>query len=308
MNEIGNRIEEKKNFLIDPIGVVINYYWKPTFPKSFQLSTWVSLLSLQESGFDKNVVLVDGSPLHDKFIQSKCVELGIEYISFDKDLSYAEGFNIGVRHSKGDYICLMANDVYPSRDLIEKLYPWIIMQDVGCVFPYLSSSDYTGQNPNFVRNPITCEPTLMTLNINLFKRSVLEEVNGIDENYSGSYNDVILMAKIRNKGYRVIQVGGTYVNHLGKITISQGSNYQKDLDFQRFSKEYPQYRAKHGKWQVKHWVKPFAVNKRIALFWWIAQHLPSTRARKFMEWLTIWLEPELTKVNLKHIDGRELID
>lgn len=284
------------NLPLDNIGIVINYYWKPSYPRSCQLSTWVSLLFLQESGFNKNVVLVDGSPLHDKFIKSKCEDLGIEYISSEKSLGYAEGFNLGIKHSKGDYICLMANDIYPTRKLFEKLYAWIILPDVGCVFPYLSLTDYPGQNPNFVRKPITCEPTLMTLNFNLFKRSVLEEVNGVDENYSGSFNDVILLAKIRNNGHRVIQVGETYGNHLGKMTISQGSNYKKDIDFERFSTEYPQYRAHHGKWQIKHWVKPFAVNKKIAFLWWITQHLPSTRARNFMEWLTIWLEPELTKI------------
>lgn len=284
------------NLPVDNIGVVINYYWKPSFPKSCQISTWVSLLALQEAGFSKGVVLVDGSPIHDEFIKSKCEELGIEYVSDEKALGYSEGFNLGIKHSKGEYVCLMANDIYPTRDLFEKMYAWIMLPDVGCVFPYLSSCDYPGQISNFVRKSVTCEPTLMTLNINLFKRSVLEEVNGVDENYSGSFNDVILMAKIRNKGHRVIQVGGTNGIHLGKFTISQGTNYQKHVDYQRFSTEYPQYRAHHGKWQIKHWVKPFAINRKIAFFWYIAQHLPGTRTRKFIEWLTIWLEPELTKI------------
>lgn len=290
------------------IGVVVNYFWLPSYPKNIQLITWAALLSLSEISVIKNVIVVDGSPKPDPFISSITRQLGFDLISLGHNLSYAEGFNTGINLLNNEYVCLMANDVFLTSDFFEKSFEWIIRPDVGCVFPYLSFSDYSGQMYSSVRKTITCEPTLMTLNINLFKQSVLEEIKGIDENYSGSYNDVILMAKIRNKGHRVIQVGQTCVNHLGKITISQGTNYHKDLDFQRFTKEFSHYRAKHGKWQIKHWVEPFAVNKRIALFWWITQHLPSTRARSFMEWLTIWLEPELTRVKMYHPQERKMND
>lgn len=284
--------------VVGDIGVVVNYYWQFSYPKSHQISTWVALLKLKETNAAQNIVLVDGSPTADDFIESKCNELEIEYLSSGKRLSYAEGFNKGIEHLSNQFICLMANDILTTRDAFEMLHKWINRPDVGCVFPYLSFSDYPGQMPFFVRKPVTCEPTCMTLNFNLFPRNILEEIGGVDENYSGAYNDVIMLTKIRNKGYKVILVGNTHVVHLGKTTISQGSDYKKDEDFLRFSNEYPQFRAKHGKWQIKHWVKPFATNKKIALFWWVSQNLPSTRLRKFMEWFTLWLEPELTKVNL----------
>lgn len=282
---------------IGDIGVVINYYWQLSYPKSNQISTWVSLLKLKEINAVNNIILVDGSPTPDEFMESICNELSINYHSTGRRLSYAEGFNIGIERLNNQFICLMANDILTTRDDFEILYEWVKKPDVGCAFPYLSFSDYPGQMPFFVRKPVTCEPTCMTLNINLFPRNVLEEIGGVDEGYSGSYNDVIMLTKIRNSGYRVVLVGNTNVVHIGKTTITQGSDYKKDDDFLRFSEEYPQFRAKHGKWQIKHWVKPFAINRKIAVFWWVSQNFPSTRLRKFMEWLTIWLEPELTRIN-----------
>lgn len=278
------------------IGVVVNYYWKPSYPKSLQINTWAALSALLETGIIQDVLLVDGSPQHDDFIKSKCEKMGINYISSDKNLSYAEGFNLGISQMNHEYICLMANDVFPTRDLFEKLYNWVSLPDVGCVFPYLSSSDYPGQIPGFVRKPITCEPTFMTLNINIFRRKVLEQIGGIDLHFSGGFNDIVALIKTRELGYRVILVGDTNVTHLGRMTISQGSNYTiGKTDLNRFVERYPHFQAKHGKWGYKHWVKPFAVNKRISFLWWICQNFPSTRIRKVLERMLIRNESRFTR-------------
>ena len=282
--------------LFENVGIVVNYYWKPSFPTSCRYSTLVSLLSLVEAGFKENIVLVDGSPIHDPFIEEQCEVLGIRSIHTDSNLTFAEGYNLGIEHSQGEYVCLMANDIYPTRDAFEKMFEWIAKPEVGCSFPYLTTSDYPGQVSSFVRRAVTCEPTFMTLNINLFKRSVLEEIGGLDRDFSGGYNDVDLLVKIRKLGYRVVLVGDTNAIHLGRMTISQGSNYKISArDHDLFVKKYPALAAKHGKWGYKHWVKPFAVNKRIAFLWWLCQHTPSTRLRNRFERELIRHEAEFTR-------------
>lgn len=284
-----------RNNPADYVGIVVNYYSRPSFSKHHRTITTLCLQSLKETSGLGEIVLVDGSTQSDQEIREICEREMIKYIHTGSELSYSEGFNVGFHQLNEKYIGLVANDIMINQESFDNLWDWVKIPGVGCAFPYLSFSDYPGQMPFFVRKPVSCEPTCMTLNINLFPRNVLEEIGGVDESYSGSYNDVIMLTKIRNSGYRVVLVGNTNVVHLGKTTITQGSDYKKDEDFLRFSEEYPQFRAKHGKWQIKHWVKPFAINKRIAAFWWISQNLPSTRLRKFMEWLTLWLEPELTK-------------
>ncbi|MGI6740043.1 MAG: glycosyltransferase family 2 protein [Brevefilum sp.] len=279
------------------IGVVVNYFWLPTYPKTVQLTTWSALLSLHECELIKKVVVVDGSPEPDPFIADITNQLGYETLSYRNNLSFAEGFNTGINYLDNEYICLMANDVFPTKDFFEKCFHWIAKPDVGCVFPYLSFSDYPVQMPFFVRKPVTCEPTSMTLNVNIFKSKVLKAIGGINEMYTGAYNDVVALMEIRKLGYRVVLVGGTKVNHIGKMTISQGTNYILDgRDYLLFQKNHPNYVTKHGKWKLTRWKAPFSVNKKIALFWWVCQNVPSTRLRKLLEWFTLWLEPELTKI------------
>ncbi len=277
------------------IGVVVNYFWRPSFPKTIQLVTWSALLGLHNCDFIKNVVVVDGSPMPDPFIAEITNQLGYELLSPEGNLSFAEGFNAGINYLDNEYICLMANDVFPTKHFFEKCYQWIVLQDVGCVFPYLSFSDYPGQMYSFVRKSITCEPTSMTLNLNIFKKKVLKDIGGINEEFTGAYNDVIALMEIRNLGYRAILVGETKVNHIGKLSISEGTNYIIDgRDFRLFQSNYPNYIAKHGKWRLTRWKAPFSVNKKVSCFWWVCQNCKSTRIRRFLEMLTLWLEPELT--------------
>lgn len=284
------------NLPFDNLGIVVNYFWKESFPESFHLSTLVSLTCLLEAGLRENVVLVDGSPVPDPFIRSQCERMGIACLQSQNNLNFADGYNLGIKHLKSEYIGLMANDIFPSRDVFIKLFDWVSRPDVGCAFPYLSTGDYPGQIAAFVSKPLTCEPTFMTLNLNLFKRSVLEEIGGLDRDFSGGYNDVDLLVKIRKLGYRVVLVGDTNAIHLGRMTISQGSNYKISArDHDLFVKKYPALAAKHGKWGYKHWVKPFAVNKRIAFLWWLCQHTPSTRLRNRFERELIRHEAEFAR-------------
>jgi GT2 family glycosyltransferase len=275
--------------------MVVSYYWRPAFPKSAQLCTWLALQMLAESSGIRTIILVDGSPGPDSFIKGVCQNLGVNYLHAGKELSFSEGFNLGWKTLSEPYVGLMANDVFPSRSSIQTLLKWIEIPDVGCVFPYLTYCDYPGQTASYVRKQMTCEPSAMTINLNLLKRSVLEAVGGVDEAYSGAYNDMILILKIRKLGFRVVQVHNTLVTHMGTLTISQGANFKKEADVGRFSKEYGDYCAKHGIWKIKHWKWPLASGPTVSILWWISQNAPGTRIRSHLQRFTMSREPELTR-------------
>ena len=279
----------------DKTGFVVNYYWRSGFSASVRQATLLALALLRENSGVGKIVLMDGSPIADKLIKNDCHETGIIYHHAGQELSFASGFNCGKQLLDEPYIGLMANDIFPPSDTVQKLIAYLQKNDVGCVFPYLSHCDYPGQMYDFVRMPITCEPSLMTLNLNIFKREVLEQAGGVAEGYSGSYNDLILLMKIRQQGYRVVLVGDTRVTHLGQMTISQGSTYRKTKDRERFVVEYPTYATEHGAWQVAHWKWPLATNKLVGLLWWICQNTISTRLRNAFQRILIMLEPSLTR-------------
>ena len=186
----------------------------------------------------------------------------------------------------------MASDIIVNSLAIQNLYKVITDERVGCVFPYLDRCDYQGQIYAYVRKAKTCEPTFMTLNLNIFRHEVLEKINGIDENFSGGYNDAITLMRIRKLGYKVILVGSTQVTHLGKMTVSNGTTYDWENDSKTFKRNYPEYWDKISRWNIKRWLSPFSVNNRVSFLAWLVHKFPS----KYMELdrLFMRIEPDLT--------------
>ena len=122
----------------------------------------------------------------------------------------------------------MANDVIPHPvGTMEILLDWISRPDVGCVFPYFSSNRGVGDEVQRVgfssRGGIACEPSTMTLSLNLFKRQVLEQICGLDENYLFGFAEPILLIKIRSLGFRAVMAGGTHASHYDQLTKLLGA-------------------------------------------------------------------------------------
>lgn len=282
------------------VGFVVNYYWRPTYPKSVRSSATLAIHMLRNCTFIDQIVLVDGSSNPDFEIKDICEQSEIIYIHMGKELKLAEGFNVGWKRLDTYYVGLMASDVFPFPETIAALLDAISLPDIGSVSPFLDFCDYPGQMAAYVRKPVSCEPTSLTLNLNIFKRSVLESINGIDENYTGGFNDVIMLMKIRQKGFRVLLIGNTRVTHIGGITVANGTNFLLSEDNVQFTQEFPQVRTNHGKWNIKRWQWPLATTRMISFLWWIAQNFPSYRVRRFLQWTTIWLEPEFTRYPAKY--------
>jgi GT2 family glycosyltransferase len=277
------------------LGIVVNYFRRNDHPALIRDFTLLSLKFLRNDDDKSSILLVDGSSFADTDLSAACTSLNVNYLHMGKEIGFAEALNLGWNLLKEDNICFMANDILVPSGTLRVLQDQLKISDVGCVFPYLSYCDYPGQTYGFVSKPITCEPSVMTINLNIFKRYVLEKAMGVDENYSGSYNDLILLMKIRELGFRVILVGDTSVFHLGKMTIAQGSTYAKDKDQIRFREEYRSYATSHGMWQVKHWKWPLATTPLVSLLWWISQNSMSTRFRNWSQSFIMKIEPELTR-------------
>ena len=150
----------------------------------------------------------------------------MRYIHAGRELGLAESYNIGWRATSSPYVCLMANDILPfPLETVDRLLEVIQAPDVGCVFPYLTDGLYT-QHTGFsdFRSRFTCEPASMTLNLNMFRRSVLEAVGGVDERFAVGYYDPLLLMGVRRQGYRAVLVGGTKAIHFDQLTKQLGGS------------------------------------------------------------------------------------
>ncbi len=279
------------------IDFIVNYYWRPNYPETIRLSAWLAIQSLKIVDIVGDILLVDGSLEGDNEIRLICEKEKIMYVHKGKELRFAEGYNCWKMLSS-QYIGLMASDIIVNPIAIQKLYKVITVERVGCVFPYLDRCDYQGQIYSYVRKAKTCEPTFMTLNLNIFKREVLEKINGIDENFSGGYNDILTLLQIRRSGYKALLVGATQVTHLGKMTVSNGTNYDWEKDSIKFKTSYPEYWDKISRWNIKRWLPPFAVNKRVSFLAWLVHKFPSKYGE--LDRLFMRIEPDLTFFRLKY--------
>lgn len=290
---------------MDRVDIVVAYYWNSSRANGqpvIALTTQLSLLLLRETPAVGKVVLVDGSPRADASIRDMCVRLQVEYLHFGRELSLPEAYNLGWRSLSGPYVGLMANDVLPyPLETMELLLRWIKAPDVGCVFPYLSDGILYTQHLAFSdgRTQRTCEPASMTLNLNIFKRSALEDVGGVDEGFLAGYYDPILLIKIRKLGLRVILVGGAKMIHYDQLTKRIGGStlisdvYAKDTE--KWFREYTSYAAADGIGNLLFWRWPCATTLRAMLFWWASHHFPVKRLRRTLLKLGMWIEPYLTE-------------
>ncbi len=64
----------------------------------------------------------------------------------------------------------------------------------------------------------------MTLNLNLFKREILEAIGGITEEFKVGFSEPLLPHSIRSLGYRCVMVGGTRAYHYAELTKVLGAS------------------------------------------------------------------------------------
>jgi GT2 family glycosyltransferase len=289
------------------VDVVVNFYCaSPSDDATRELlaaSTEVSLRLLQRNPAVRSVLVVDGSAAPGSEIQAVSARLGVRYLHGGRELNFVEAYNLGWRSLDGEYVALMANDILPlPLDSMRILLDWVSKPDVGCAVPYMISNraawDET-QRPSFVhRGRLSCEPASMTVNLNLFKRSVLEQIGGLDPNYHTGFESPILLIKIRRLGYRVVMVGDTRIMHIDSLTKVLGASaiskglYERDRA--RFLQEYPRLASASGIANLDFSRWPFATTFASRCVWWAVYHLPRRLRRPASE-IVMWLEPWLCR-------------
>lgn len=254
------------------------------------------------------IVVVDGSPESDVAMKAACGTIGVRYDHAGHRISYVDGYNRGWRSLEEPYIALMANDILPHPPALERLLDWVKRPDVGCTFPYMCSfrlyADET-QAPGFLkRGRVTCEPGSMTLNLNLFKRDVLEKIGGLDRNYLHGFNEPILLIKIRTLGYRAVMVGGTRVFHYEKLTKVLGQSTlitpEYETDTERWFEEYPHHASRKGIACLDLRRSPFATTATAKCLWWLGYAVPNAKFRMKVLAVILWLEPFFTRYPARH--------
>ncbi len=151
----------------------------------------------------------------------------VRVVTWQEEFNYSKINNFGVSGTKGDYILFLNNDTEViTPDWMEQMLMYAQRRDVGAVGAKLYYADDTIQHAGVViglgahrsaghthykmpkehlgymgRLCYAQDVTAVTAACLMVKRSVYEEVGGLDESFTISLNDVDFCLKIRQKGY-----------------------------------------------------------------------------------------------------------
>ena len=191
----------------------------------------------------------------------------ISVVTYHGDFNYSAVNNLGVSYATGDYILLLNNDTEViTANWMEEMLMYAQREDVGAVGTKLYYADKTIQHAGVViglgahrtaghthyRIPVqnlgymgrlcyTQNATAVTGACLLVKKSLYEQVGGLDESFVISLNDVDFCLKLRKLG--LLNVWTPFAELYHYESISRGLDDQGEKA-ERYNKESEHFREK----------------------------------------------------------------
>jgi len=234
-------------------GVAVNHFHKPEHPVSVRQSTKFALSLLKNCPEVTTIFLVDSSEKYDADLDEFCQTLGVNYRHYGRTLSFAEAYNFGVACLDEEWVVTMASDIYVRPETFGVFRQFIENNPaipIGCLIPYLSSSDYIVQEATINWPKPSCYCGVMTYNLNVFPKAVFTELGGLSNKFSGNYNDIDTSIRLKNMGLKIVLVSN-YVQHYGRLTLPHGTNVKSGVDEAQFRLEHPDFAGDAGRWGLR---------------------------------------------------------
>lgn len=169
----------------------------------------------------------------------------VQVVTWEKGFNFSAINNYGASFAKGEYLLLLNNDMEVlSPDWLQEMLMFAQRDDVGAVGAKLYYPDDTIQHAGvilgiggvaghshkyykrnepgyFGRLVVAQDLSAVTAACVLMKRTVYDQVGGLDEKYQVAFNDVDLCMKIREAGYLIVYTPYAELYHYE--SVSRGS-------------------------------------------------------------------------------------
>lgn len=191
----------------------------------------------------------------------------VKVITYEGAFNYSAVNNLGVFHASGEYILLLNNDTQViTVNWMEELLMYAQREDVGAVGGKLYYADKTIQHAGVVlglgahrtaghshykqhrenlgymgRLCYAQNVSAVTGACLLVKKSLFDEVGGLEESFAISLNDVDFCLKLRKKGYLNVFTPFAELYHFESISRGLDDNGEKA---ERYNRESEQFRSK----------------------------------------------------------------
>ncbi|MCH4183918.1 MAG: glycosyltransferase family 2 protein [Eggerthellaceae bacterium] len=215
----------------------------------------------------------------------------IRIVKYEGPFNFAKIINFGIAQASYDYLLMLNNDTEViTPDWLERMMGPCMREDIGVVGARLLFPDRTIQHAGvavlvsgpdhlnhrcpstqpgyFCSAQLSMDLSAVTGACLLTKRSVFNQVNGLDEAFEVDYNDIDYCLRLREKGYLILlEMGAELIHH---ESVSRGHHVTEESAL-RFARErgmmmqrWPQFYAKGDPYMNPNF-KPSSIYG--ALFW-----------------------------------------
>lgn len=196
------------------------------------------------------IIVVDNASQDNSVDYLKSLDLNITIIKNKENVSFAKGNNDAVKIANGEYILLLNNDIEPTYGWLNEMMGTMMYNDnvasVGAklIYPFIEDPKnthksftiqhagdilrekiddiciYKGHNQNkFSADIFDSEISvnkkrlLVTAAVLLIKKSVYDELDGLDESYWYGYEDIDFNLRVHRAGYDTIFASAALLFH-----------------------------------------------------------------------------------------------
>lgn len=177
------------------------------------------------------IIIENNSVLPETFAYYEKIEKehdNVKVVYWEAGFNYSAINNFGFKFAKGDYVMLLNNDVeLITPDIFQSMLGFCMRPEVGIVGAKLLYNDHTVQHagvlvgaggladhvfkgiheddPGYMGRAISSQDvSAVTAACLLVKRSVYEEVGGLEDEFQVAFNDVDFCLKVRKAGYLIV--------------------------------------------------------------------------------------------------------
>ena len=182
----------------------------------------------------------------------------VRILYWDKEFNYSAINNFGVKEARGEYILLLNNDTEViNADWLSQMLGYCQREDVGIVGARLYYEDDTIQHAGVVigfggiaghafvtldedsdlyqsRTKVACDYSAVTAACMMVKKSVYDEVGGLEEAFKVAFNDIDFCMKVRATGKLVVYNANAKLHHYESKSRGAEDTFEKK---ERFNSE-----------------------------------------------------------------------
>lgn len=201
-----------------------------------------------------------------RFYEEIAQRENVQVLYWKDEFNYSEINNFGVRHANGEYILLLNNDTeIINEDCLSQMLGYCQREDVGAVGARLYYEDGTIQHAGVVigfggiaghafvglheeaglyqsRTKVACDYSAVTAACLMTKKSVFEQVGGLEKAFKVAFNDIDFCMKIRKLGKLVVYNANAKMYHYESKSRGFEDTPEK---LERFNREI---RLFHERW------------------------------------------------------------